>query len=83
MANTKVDQVLNTWKNRGVIYTIDAQEEVGGVATAQRECATTIHTRIVPKPLTREETENLFEADLTKWQRLLYVPSIRRKKCPS
>ena len=51
------------WTNRGVVYTIDVKEGVGGVITAQRESATRIHSRIVPKLVNREETEKLFEAD--------------------
>jgi len=56
----------DTWKNREVIYTIDVKEGTGGVITAQQERGTRIHSRIVPKPVSREETEKLFEADFTK-----------------
>jgi hypothetical protein len=46
------------------MYTIDATAGVGGVITAQRENATTTHSRIVSKLVTREETEKLFSDDL-------------------
>jgi hypothetical protein len=60
----KEDQVLDSWTNDGVMYTIDATAGVGGVITAQRENATTTHSRIVSKLVTREETEKLFSDDL-------------------
>lgn len=56
----------DTWKNREVVYTIDAKEATGGVITAQKLHDTRIHSRIVKKLVTREETEKLFEADLSK-----------------
>ncbi len=56
--------MIDAWTNHGVIYTIDAKAGVGGVITAQKEDAKTTHSRVVPKLVTREETEKLFEADL-------------------
>ena len=57
--------MLDSWTNEGVKYTIDAKASVGGVITAQREDAKVIYSRIVSTEVTREETEKLFEADLS------------------
>jgi hypothetical protein len=56
----------DTWKNREVVYTIDAKENTGGVITAQKVRETKVYSRIVKKPVTREEAEKLFETDLAK-----------------
>ena len=56
----------DTWTTDGIIYTIDARDTVGGIVTAQKEGAKTIYSRIVSKAVNRDETEKLFEADLTK-----------------
>ena len=56
----------DTWKNREVIYTIDAKESTGGVITAQKVRETKVYSRIVKKTVTREEAEKLFETDLAK-----------------
>ena len=56
--------MTDAWTTDGVQYSIDAKDGVGGVVTAQREDAKTAHSRIVPKLVTREETEKLFENDL-------------------
>jgi hypothetical protein len=56
--------VPDSWTNYGVMYTIDVKAGVGGVITAQKEHAKVGHSRIVSKPVTREETEKLFEADM-------------------
>ena len=54
----------DTWISEGVTYTTDAKAGTGGVITAQRANGKRIHSRIVPKPVNREETEKLFETDL-------------------
>jgi hypothetical protein len=65
-AQTKGEAMPDTWTNDGIVYTIDAKDAVGGIVTAQREGAKTIYSRIVSKSVNRDETEKLFEADLTK-----------------
>jgi hypothetical protein len=54
-----------TWKNRGVVYTIDVK--VGsGFVTAQREADEKIYSRMVAGLVDRDETEKLFESDLSR-----------------
>jgi hypothetical protein len=64
-STNKETLVTDAWTNDDVQYTIDAKVGVGGVVTAQREGAKTAHSRIVLKLVTREETEKLFERDLS------------------
>lgn len=54
------------WSNLGILYTSDAKQGTGGVITAQRDGATTVHSRIVSDPVSREETERLFAAALAE-----------------
>ena len=56
----------DTWKNNGVVYTIDAKIGTGGIVTAQREPEMKIYSRVVTKVVSRDETEKLFESDFTK-----------------
>ena len=56
----------DTWTNDGIIYTIDAKDATGGIVTAQKEGAKTIYSRIVSKAVNRDETEKVFEGDLTR-----------------
>jgi hypothetical protein len=63
-STNKETLVTDVWTNDGIQYTIDAKVGVGGVITAQRKDAKTTHSRIVPKLVTREETEKLFEDDV-------------------
>jgi hypothetical protein len=56
----------DTWTSDGIVYTIDAKDATGGIVTAQREGAKTIYSRIVSRQVNRDETERLFETDLTK-----------------
>jgi hypothetical protein len=63
---SKEKTMADTWTNRGVIYTIDAKDGTGGVVTAQEERATRIHSRIVSRLVNRDETEKLFEDDLSR-----------------
>ena len=63
---TKGEVMPDTWTNDGIEYTIDAKDATGGIVTAQREGAKTIYSRIVSRQVNRDETEKLFEADLTK-----------------
>ena len=52
--------MTDQWSNLGILYTSDAKAGIGGVITAQRDGAATIHSRIVFDLVSREETEKLF-----------------------
>jgi hypothetical protein len=56
--------LLDSWKNQGVLYTINATHGVGGIITAEKEDEKTLYSRIVSQLVTREETEKLFENDV-------------------
>ena len=56
----------DTWKNNGIVYTIDAKNGTGGIVTAQRESEMKIYSRVVAKLVDRDETERLFKSDLEK-----------------
>jgi hypothetical protein len=58
--------VLDSWKNHGVLYTIDAKDGSGGIITAEKEDEKTLYSRIVPRQVTREEAERLFAVDFAK-----------------
>ncbi len=60
--------MLDSWSNRGVLYTINATSEAGGIITAEaeKEGEKTLYSRVVPKQVTREEAENLFAADFAQ-----------------
>ena len=58
--------MLDSWKNHGVLYTIDAKDGAGGVITAEKEDEKTLYSRIVPRQVTREEAEKLFAVDFAK-----------------
>ena len=58
--------MLDSWKNNGILYTIDAADGVGGIITAEKERDKTLYSRIVPKRVTRDEAEKLFAADFAK-----------------
>lgn len=58
--------MLDTWTNRGVLYTINATPGAGGIITAEKEDEKTLYSRIVSKQVTREEAENLFAVDFAK-----------------
>lgn len=58
--------MLDSWKNHGVLYTINATDGAGGIITAEKEDDKTLYSRIVPKQVTREEAEKLFAVDFAK-----------------
>jgi hypothetical protein len=66
LEHTMGEAMPDTWTKDGITYTMNAKEAVGGIVTAERKGAKAIYSRIVSKPLNRQETEKLFEADLTK-----------------
>ena len=54
------------WEQKGVKYTIEPAKGSGAIITAQRKSKVMIHSRIVARFMTREEVEQLFEANLRK-----------------